>query len=224
MSYELTLQKIEPVTHDTHHLVFTRPAGFEFEPGQATDLTLLKDGWKDKARPFTFVNLPDSGTLEFVIKSYPEHDGVTEQIGKMAPGDKVSVTEPWGAIHDEGPGYFIAGGAGVTPFIAILRKRLEQRGNLEDCTLIFSNQTEADIILRDEFEAMTGLKTIFTVTDEKEAGVQTAMIDKTFLSRHVDPEFGHYYICGPEPMLNDISSALRELGVDEGRIVIEDLD
>lgn len=224
MSYDLTLQKIEPVTHDTHHLVFDCPKGFEFTPGQAADLTLMKDGWRGEARPFTFVNLPESGTLEFVIKSYPSHDGVTKQIGQMQVGDKATVSEPWGAIHDEGPGYFIAGGAGVTPFIAILRKRLEQRGNLEDCTLIFSNQTEADIILRDEFEAMPGLTTVFTVTDEKAASVQTAMIDKTFLSRHIDPEFGHYYICGPKPMIDDVSAALTALRVDAGRIVVEDLD
>ncbi len=132
--------------------------------------------------------------------------------------------EPWGAIHDEGPGYFIAGGAGVTPFIAILRKRLEQRGTLKDCTLIFSNQTEKDIILRDEFEGMEGLTTVFTVTDEKQGSVQTALIDKTFLSRHIDPETGHYYVCGPEPLIDDISAALKDLGVDEDRIVIEDLD
>jgi len=224
MTYELTLQKIQPVTHDTHHLVFDRPGGYEFTPGQATDLTLAKEGWKDEARPFTFVNLPGSNTLEFVIKSYPDHDGVTEQIGMMTAGDKVTVTDPWGAIHDEGPGYFIAGGAGVTPFIAVLRKRLAQRGNLDDCTLIFSNRTEADIILRDEFEAMKGLRTVFTVTDEKEAGVQSAQIDKTFLSRNIVPESGHYYICGPEPMIDDITAALKELGVSENRIVVEGLD
>ena len=27
--------------------------------------------------------------IEFTIKSYPEHDGVTEQIAKLQPGDQV---------------------------------------------------------------------------------------------------------------------------------------
>lgn len=226
MTHTLTLQKIEPVTPDTYHLWFDYPDGFSHTPGQAVDLALDRDGWREEARPFTPVSLPDEKTLQFVIKSYPDHDGVTEQIAKLKAGDRVIIDEPWGAIHDEGPGYFIAGGAGVTPFIAVLRKRLEDRGTLSDCTLIFSNETEEDIILREDFEKMAGLKTVFTVTDDKQpgAGVETGMIDQAFLKDHVDPKSGKYYICGPEPMIDDIRKALVGLGVGESRIVIEDLD
>ncbi|WP_238363950.1 FAD-binding oxidoreductase [Mesobacterium pallidum] len=225
MTYALTLRQIEAVTPDVHRLVFDKPEGFDFEPGQAVDLALDKDGWRDEKRPFTFTSLPVDTELEFTIKSYPEHDGVTEQIGQMKPGDKVLIDAPWGAISDEGPGYFIAGGAGVTPFIAILRKRLTDKGTLEGCTLIFSNETEEDIILRQEFEQMPGLRTLFTVTDDDKAnGVLHRMIDKDFLSRVIEPEHGHYYICGPDKMIEAISDALKELGVDEKRIVTEDFD
>ncbi len=224
MTYTLTLQKIEPVTHDTNHLVFNRPKGFAFEPGQATDLALNKTGWTDEKRPFTFVNLPDSDTLEFVIKSYPDHDGVTEQIAQLEPGDEVLIEDPWGAINDEGKGTFIAGGAGITPFIAILRNRLEEKGTLEGCKLIFSNETEKDIILREEFEAMKGLETIFTVTDQSDADVKTQKIDRAFLAEHINPAEGVYYICGPEPMIDDVAGILSDLGVDDDRIVTEDLD
>ena len=224
MTHTLTLRRIEPVTPDTHHLVFDRPEGFDFTPGQAVDLALDRDGWREEKRPFTFVNLPDAETLEFVIKSYPDHDGVTEQIGKMQPGDRVIVEDPWGAINDEGPGYFIAGGAGVTPFIAVLRKRLQDKGTLDGCTLIFTNQTEADIILRKEFEGMEGLRTLFTVTDEDAPGLLGRTIDRDFLARVIEPDKGHFYVCGPEPMIADVTDALKALGVDEARIVVEDLD
>lgn len=134
MSRKLTLQSIEPLTHDVHHLVFDKPEGLKFTPGQAIDMALDRDGWREEKRPFTFTSLPGEGTLEFVIKSYPEsadgHDGVTERIGKMQPGDTVLVEEPWGAIEDKGDGVFIAGGAGVTPFIAILRKKLAENARL----------------------------------------------------------------------------------------------
>jgi len=224
MPHTVTLKKIEPVTHDTHHLVFNRPDGYQFEPGQATDFSLDKDGWRDEKRPFTFVNLPNSDTLEFVIKSYPDHDGVTEQIGQMEPGDKALIEDAWGAIHDEGKGTFIAGGAGVTPFIAILRHRLEKQGTLDGCKLIFSNETEADIILRNEFQSMSGLETVFTVTEQSDSSVETHRIDKTFLKSHIMPSEGMYYVCGPEPMIDDVVEALKALGVDDDRIVTEDLD
>lgn len=226
MTHSLTLQKIDAVTPDTHHLWFDRPAGFRHTPGQAVDLALDRDGWREEARPFTPVSLPEEETLQFVIKSYPDHDGVTEQIGAMRPGDRVLIDEPWGAIKDEGPGYFIAGGAGVTPFIAVLRERLKEKGTLEDCTLIFSNTTEKDIILRDAFEGMRGLKTVFVVTDQDDpgAGVNTGKIDRAFLADHVDPAVGKAYVCGPEAMIDDVCTALLELGLDESRIVTEDLD
>lgn len=224
MSYTLTLKTIEPVTHDTNHLVFNRPEGYEFKPGQATDFALAKEGWQDEKRPFTFTGLPGSDTLEFVIKSYPEHDGVTEQIAKLQPGDQAVIDEPWGAINDEGKGTFIAGGAGVTPFIAILRKRLERDGTLEGCKLIFSNSTEKDIILRDEFEAMKGLETIFTVTDQDDASVETQKVDRDFLKEHINPEEGVFYICGPDQMVEDLSETLKDMGVDEDRIVTEDFE
>ena len=78
MTFKLTLKSIAPVTHDTWHLVFDRPEGFAFEPGQATHWALDKDGWRDEDRPFTMTSHPEAEIVEFVIKSYPDHDGVTE--------------------------------------------------------------------------------------------------------------------------------------------------
>ncbi|MHA6326804.1 FAD-binding oxidoreductase [Roseivivax sp. CAU 1753] len=224
MSHTLTLKSIDPVTHDTHHLVFDRPEGFDFEPGQAVDLALDRDGWRDKQRPFTFTSLPDDDTLEFVIKSYPDHDGVTEQIGRMQAGDRVIIDDPWGAISDQGAGWFIAGGAGVTPFIAILKQRLRDNGTLEGSTLIFSNKAERDIILRDTFEQMTGLTCVFTVTEQSDSPLCMGKIGREMLAQHVTPGEGVCYVCGPDAMLDDISAALKDIGVQDADIVTEDFD
>ncbi|MCA0044170.1 FAD-binding oxidoreductase [Celeribacter litoreus] len=223
MSIRLTLEKNDPVTHDTHHLVFTRPESFEITPGQAVDMTLLREGLRDEARPFTPVAMTDD-TLEFVIKSYPDHDGVTKEIPTLRKGEMVEISEPWGAIHDEGAGTFIAGGAGITPFLAILNARLERKGTLEGSKLIFSNKTEEDIICREELEAMTGLETVFTVTDQEDAGVETDLIDRAFLEEHCDPAAGPVYVCGPDKMIEDIVGHLKDMGVPEDQIIIEQFD
>ncbi|MBE9639012.1 FAD-binding oxidoreductase [Salipiger mangrovisoli] len=228
MSRKLTLQSIEPLTHDVHHLVFDRPEGLDFVPGQAVDMALDRDGWREERRPFTFTSLPEETRLEFVIKSYPEsaegHDGVTARIGRLQPGDSVLVEEPWGAIEDKGDGVFIAGGAGVTPFIAILRNKLAQRGTLEGNTLVFSNKTEADILLRESFEQMPGLRTVFVVTDEEDSPRHRERIDGELLAQVVVPERDLCYICGPDAMLDDMSQALRDIGVADARIVTEEFD
>ncbi|SHH94803.1 flavodoxin reductase [Marivita hallyeonensis] len=222
MTHVLTLQSIEPVTHDTYHLVFNKPDGYDFTPGQACDFALARDGWRDKQRPFTFTGLPTEPTLEFVIKSYPDHDGVTEQIAGLQMTDQVEISDAWGAIEDKGPGTFIAGGAGVTPFIAILKRRLQTHGTLEDCRLVFSNKTEKDIILRDTFTSMPGLQRDFIVTDEPDSEFHGKRIDKAYLKGLVEEMDGPFYICGPDQMVTDISDTLKELGVREDRIVTED--
>ncbi|WP_415183374.1 FAD-binding oxidoreductase [Phaeovulum sp.] len=219
MPYELTLKQIEPVTPDTHHLVFERPEGFTYAPGQGVELFVLKDGWDDKGRPFTPVSLPEEPTLEFVIKSYPDRNGVTKQIGALQPGDKVMMKGPFGAISDKGPGVFIAGGAGVTPMIAILRKRLHEHGTLQGSTLVFANKTEADIIWRKKFEAMKGLTTAFVV-DEAGASVPQQRVDADYLRQFVGPD-SRCYLCGPPPMMKAVRAALHDLGVTDGQIIEE---
>jgi predicted ferric reductase len=44
-----------------------------------------------------------------------------KRIRKLKHGDELIIRDVWGAIEYKGEGVFIAGGAGVTPFIAILR-------------------------------------------------------------------------------------------------------
>jgi ferredoxin-NADP reductase len=219
--YAFTLKEIAPVTHDTYRLVFTRPEDFAFEPGQCTHWAFDAEGWRDEDRPFTMTSQPEErDRVEFVIKSYPDHDGVTKRIPEMQPGDRIVGDEPAGAITDHGNGVFIAGGAGVTPYIPILRRRA-QEGTLDGSTLIYSNKTERDIILRDEWERMEGLRTVFTVTDEHSDKLETRKIDDAFLRDHLQDLDQPFYLCGPRPMVNDIRDALKRIGVAEDSIVTE---
>jgi len=221
--YTFTLKDTSPVTHDTYRLVFDRPEGFDWTPGQCTHWALDKEGWRDEDRPFTMTSQPEEpDRVEFVIKCYPDHEGgVTRQIPQMSPGDRVIGDAPAGAITDRGgPGVFIAGGAGITPFIPILRRRAKD-GKMQDCTLIYSNRTEADIILREEWERTEGLETVFTVTDQPDAGVHTRMIDADLLAEHMGDPGRDFYICGPKAMVNDVREALKAAGVAADNIVTE---
>jgi ferredoxin-NADP reductase len=219
--HAITIRSIEPVTHDVRHYRCDKPDGYSFQPGQATEVRLDRDGWRDEARPFTFTSLPADEQLEFTIKSYPDHDGVTEQLGLAAAGDRLIIGDSWGAITDKGPGTFIAGGAGVTPFIAILRQRLAD-GALDGCHLIFSNLTERDIIMRSEFESMPGLRTTFLVTDEPGSPLAADLLDKAALERLVDDVDQPFYVCGPPPMVEDLTEALESLGAAPDSVTFEE--
>ena len=114
----IKIYSVDQVTHDVLRFKTEKPADFNFIPGQASRISINKEGWEKKKRSFTFTNLPDDDHLEFIIKTYPSLNGVTNELLTLKKGDELIVHEVWGSIAYKGPGVFIAGGAGVTPCMA----------------------------------------------------------------------------------------------------------
>ncbi|MDF1658791.1 MAG: FAD-binding oxidoreductase [Verrucomicrobiales bacterium] len=219
--HKVIIKEIEAVTRDVGRFVTTRPDDYEFEPGQATEVAIALDGWKDEKRPFTFTSLPSDPFLEFTIKIYPERDGVTDRIAELQIGEELILGDPWGAIEYKGPGAFVAGGAGITPFISILRD-LEKKEEIRGNRLLFSNETEDDIILAGEFKRMLGDDALFTVTDETSATYHEGRIDREFLEKEIEDFDQFFYVCGPPKMVEDVKNDLIDLGADEDKIIHEE--
>ena len=214
---------IKKITHDVLRFRVERPENYNFIPGQATEVSINTLKLKNEKRPFTFTCLPDSPFLEFTIKSYAEHEsGVTKHLPELNVGDSLIIREVWGAIHYSGPGVFIAGGAGITPFVAILRNLRKQR-ELQGNTLIFSNKKQEDIILESEFNTMKkeGLKVIYTLTRELKEGYENKRINEEFLKKKIQDFSQSFYICGPVRMVGELTSSLQKLGANPDSIVIE---
>lgn len=219
--HKVTIEEVEAVTRDVGRFVTTKPKGYNYKPGQATEVAIPKRNWKDEKRPFTFSSLPDDPRLEFTIKIYPERDGVTDQLAELEVGEELEIGDPWGAITYQGPGVFIAGGAGVTPFIAIMRD-LAKQGKLDGNSLLFSNDTEDDVIIAGELKRLLGDRAKFFVTEQDSATYPRRRIDKELLAEEIDNFDQHFYVCGPPKMVEDITAALKELGADEKKIVTEE--
>jgi ferredoxin-NADP reductase len=212
--------KTEMVTHNVKRFTIEKPAGYTFTPGQATDVSINKPGLEDELRPFTFTCLDDADYLEFTIKIYTDHDGVTSKLLNVNAGDELIIHEVFGAIHYQGPGLFIAGGAGLTPFIAILRK-LKQQNQLTGQVLLFANRTEDDIIIKDELDDMLGENHI-DVLSEPAAGKPGRHIDTEMLKQYIIPAIKYYYVCGPDEFTAAMVDDLQKLGIAKDRIVIEE--
>ncbi|MEO9003419.1 MAG: FAD-binding oxidoreductase [Ginsengibacter sp.] len=212
---------VQNVTHNVKRFTLSKPENYVFAPGQATDIVINLPEWKTERRPFTFTCLNDWDHLEFTIKIYSDHEGVTNQLGKLKIGDELIVHDIWGAIHYKGEGVFIAGGAGVTPFIAIFRQ-LYKDGKLGNNKLIFSNRTSSDIILKDEFEKMLGDNFINTLTDENTGKYDHSVINEDYMKEKIKNLDQYFYICGPDPMIEAISKDLQKMGVEKEKIVFEE--
>jgi len=220
MDFTVTLMMSEFVTHDVRRFIVTRPEGFEFEPGQGVELAIAAPEWQDQSRPFTPTSLKDDQVLEFTIKAYPEHNGVTRALHQLRPGDNLLMSKPFGTIRYKGPGVFIAGGAGITPFIAIVRD-LARKQKLAHQGMIFSNKTPADIICEKELRHAFGDKLVLTCTQSAAPGYAQRRIDKEFLTEHVTDFNQQFYLCGPPGFMDAVTAALRDLGVEADSLVFE---
>ncbi|GAA0755970.1 ferredoxin reductase domain-containing protein [Psychroflexus lacisalsi] len=218
----LKITHIEKITPDVLQIRTSKPSDLEFKPGQATELFINQEGWKDEGRPFTFTSLPENDHLEFVIKTYPDHNGVTEKLLDLKAGDELLQTDVFGNIYFREEGTFIAGGAGLTPLIAILRNRNKYGDKNENNKLIFANKTKEDIILKDELEQMLGSNFINILSREKTEEHEHGQIDQTFLKKHIFNLQQKFYICGPDPMIESVVKDLKELGVDDENIIMEE--
>lgn len=220
MTYTVTLLMTEFVTHDVKRFIVNQPPNFEHQPGQGVELAINQPQWKDEGRPFTPTSLGEDKVLEFTIKSYPDHHGVTEKLHTLQPGEELLMSESFGTITYQGPGVFIAGGAGITPFMAIIRQ-LAHTNQLAHHSLIFSNKTPADVICEKEFRHYFGDRCILTCTDTNVAGYDNRFITKEFLQENIEDFSQRFYVCGPPKFTGDINSALVELGAKPDALVFE---
>ncbi len=218
--YRVKILKIREVTPDVAEYQTEKPSKFNYKPGQATDVSVILDGWEAEKRPFSFTGLNNDTYLQFTIKSYPSHQGVTKQIGTLGAGDEFEIGDAWGTIEYKGEGVFIAGGAGVTPFLSILRD-LNNKGNLGHNQLIFANKTEDDIIEFDELKSMLGDRLHNVISKQKDTQYDFGKIDKAYLEKKIKDFNQQFYVCGPESFMKSVMKDLESLGAKADALVFE---
>ncbi len=197
-----------------------KPKGFAFTPGQGCMVALDQEGWRDQERPFTFTALPSARRLELIVKLYPDHHGVTWRLGTVGKGEHFLLGRPFGTIAYKGPGMFFAGGAGITPFLAILRQ-LHRDKALKGHTLVWSNRTAADVFLDAELGRMLHKHYLKTFTRENVIGFRDRRIDREDLVDLVRDFSQRFYLCGPQAFVEDLKAILLDLGATADSLVFE---
>jgi ferredoxin-NADP reductase len=167
--------------------------------------------------PFTFTCLNSKPYLELTIKIYHEHNGMTAQLSKKQIGDSVIITDAWDTFINKGPGVFIAGGAGITPFLAILRQ-LKADNNVGNSVLFFSNKTTKDIFLKEELTDILGKRYFNVLTQDPNA--KKERINEAFLRDHISNYKQPFYLCGPPGFAESIQSDLTKLGAKQDLVMI----
>jgi propane monooxygenase reductase component len=220
---------IEEVTHDLRHVTLTLldPTELRYFPGQYVDVTVPSQG---VTRSFSMANTPTgrAGTLEFVIKVYP--DGRFSSLlsgGDLSVGDRVEVVGPYGVFTlREGSDariVLVGGGAGMAPILALLRA-LAERGSVRDIVFYYGARTRRDLCFEDELHELERALPSFRYVpalsepDGSDWDGETGLITDVLKRREDSLTGAHAYVCGPPPMVEAAMPVLGGLGVEEKRI------
>ena len=98
----------------------------------------------------------EMGSFELLIKVYPNGALTNKYLQKLHIGDKVEIRGPMGMMtYQRGLAkhlILIAGGTGITPMYQIIKKIVQDRKDETLVSLLYGNNNEDDILLREELD------------------------------------------------------------------------
>ena len=214
-------------------------AASEFDFTQGQYLTFRRDfDGEELRRSYSICAGKDDGMLQVGIKRVDGGAFSTWANENLRIGDRLQAMPPMGSFHteidpDAARRYIgFAGGSGITPVLSILKTTLAREPK-SSFTLIYANKGVNTIMFREELEDLKnthlGRFNVIHIleTDAQEIDLFTGLVteDKCrqlFDSGWVDVKNADTaFICGPEPMMLGIASALRKAGLDDSKIKFE---
>lgn len=234
--HPLKVTDVRKTIRDAVVVSFETPEGFDFIQGQYLTFRREFDG-AELRRSYSICAGLDDGTLQVGIKRVEGGAFSTWANDNLRPGDMIDAMPPMGSFHTPLNGaakhHYLgfAGGSGITPVLSILRSVLAREPKSR-FTLVYANRAANTIMFRDELEDLKnmymGRVNVIHIleSDAQEIELFAGRVDEEKCARlfktwididTVDTAF----ICGPEPMMLGIASALRTHGLDDAQIKFE---
>jgi ferredoxin-NADP reductase len=226
--HEARLVRRETVAEGTMAFCFSKPSGFRHQAGQSLVMTLITPPETDSegdARTFTIASAPHEAELMIATRM---RDTAFKRVLKTAPlGTTVRIDGPDGemVLHEDAarPAVFLAGGIGITPFLAMARHAANER--LPHCLYLFySNRRPEDAAFLAELQKMERLnpnyRLIATMAEPEKSAQrwtgETGFIRREMLERHLaDVTSPMYYFAGPPAMNMAMQKMLEDIGITE---------
>ena len=232
----LTIKEVVDVAKDAVNLVFDKPESFEYEPGQF--ITIIKEvNGKKIRRAYSLCTTPFEDQNPAVTIKRVDGGAMSNDLNDNArAGDEVEIMEPMGMFttaynpENKRQAVFFGGGSGITPLMSIIRSILLKEPE-SSATLVYGNRTEEYVIFK---ELITSLQEkhpdrfkAIHILEEGEADYNgrptEKMIKQICESISVNGET-EFYICGPQPMMDVVSSGLQKQGIKSEAVRMESFE
>ena len=158
-------------------------------------------------------------------------------IFNLKPGDKVTVSGPFGDFHildTKREMLYIGGGAGMAPLRSHLLHLFHTLKTTDrKVSYWYGARSKNEVFYEEDFRAIEKEFPNFTfnialsepLPEDQWTGpvgfIHQVILDR-YLSTHDAPEDIEYYMCGPGPMANAVKNMLDELGVPREMLLFDD--
>jgi ferredoxin-NADP reductase len=195
-------------------------------PGQHVDVRLTAEDGYQAERSYSIASAPGDELLALTVERVEDGEVSPYLLDTLRAGDRLELRGPIGGYFvwtgaENGPLCLIAGGAGVTPLMSMLRHR-DKATKRGPALLIYSSRRLQDIIYGDQISAMAhrdpALRVVHTLTREAPPDWtgQRGRVNKSMLAANCFPPAQQpaIYVCGPTAFVESIASSLVELGFE----------
>lgn len=226
-SHLLTVSEVIQETGDACSVVFDVPqehaADFDYRPGQFLTLRIPSDQCGSVARCYSLSSSPYTDpalkvTVKRTVDGYASH----WVCDNLAPGDTVEVLPPSGIFTPsslDNDLLLFAAGSGITPVISIVKSALAKGSG--QVMLVYANRDENSVIFASELRALAEAnpeRLVLVHWLETLEGLPTAERMRTLAAPFAEREA---FICGPQPFMKAVRTALRGLDLPKDRVHVE---
>ncbi|MDO4441777.1 MAG: NADH:ubiquinone reductase (Na(+)-transporting) subunit F [Moraxella sp.] len=197
-------------------------------------------------RAYSMANYPEEkGIIKFNIRiaSPPPRGGEGIPPGKMSsyvfslkPGDKITVSGPYGeffAKDTKAEMVFIGGGAGMAPMRSHIFDQLKRLKSDRKISFWYGARSKREMFYVEDYDGLAKEFPNFTwnvaLSDpmpednwEGYTGFIHNVLYENYLKDHPAPEDCEFYMCGPPVMNAAVIKMLKDLGVEDENILLDD--
>jgi len=237
--HSLVISEVKQETPNAVSITFQIPVDlkekFSFQAGQYITIKHLVDETEIR-RAYSICSAPKSGLLTIGVKKVDRGRFSVFANTQLKAGDTVEVMVPGGkfilapdAKNAKNYAAFVAG-SGITPVLSIIQTALEEEPN-STFSLIYGNQSRAETMFATELEKLqetypNRLVIQFVYSRENIEDALLGRIDRAntnfvLKNKFKDVPFDDFYLCGPETMIDIVSSVLKAQHINTKRVHFE---
>jgi len=195
-------------------------------------------------RAYSMANYPEEyGIIKFNIRIATPPPGTNYPPGKMSsyvfslkPGDKIKVFGPFGeffAKETDAEMVFIGGGAGMAPMRSHIFDQFRRLHTGRKVSFWYGARSLREMFYQEDFDEIAAGNANFqwhvALSDpqpednwEGPTGFIHNVVYENYLKDHPAPEDCEYYMCGPPMMNAAVIKMLKDLGVEDENIALDE--